>query len=436
MYYLSFLALATISLWMISCKDEKELTMRGQRFITIEDVRTMYQGEPVTIRGEENDDDLFIGGIVISNADQGNNPEGKIIIQNEANGRLRGIALAVEDYITRYKAGDSVIVKINGKILEKEDGFLQISGLSPLEVGRISVNNDQRVHVETEEIGVILADKDSYESTLVQVRSVDLVGAVRGQTYGDGDITLSDGHNIIAVKTRETATYASSEVLKSGNFRGIFLQTHTQEPYLSIRSSADYDGVQFPPVNYDGFPEGFEIVPPLPSGEWELISASRNAGATVHLKRGAAALITQGGAGTESIIAMDFDLLFGASQFSLYYGQATTSNNDSNGSLVYVEYSQDEGTSWTLLEPSSVKYTTDLVDESAWTPVTPSVSDPAALIVEAISGGTGAIGRQRRYFAAYDDLGIEGSVRFRVRKPTGTDSRIMVDDIFVKPNTD
>src|SRR5690606_34285185 len=152
-------------------------------------------------------------------------------------------------------------------------------------------------------------------------------------------------------------------------------------------------------------------------------------------KRGAAALITQGTAPTtESIIAMDFDLLFGASRFSLYYGQVTTNNNDSNGSKVYVEYSQDEGATWTLLEPSSVKYTLD--QEQTWTQVTLPVDDPAALVLEAMTAPNSPDnpGRQRLYFAEYENLAIEGPVRFRIRKPIGTASRIMVDDVFVKPH--
>src|SRR5690606_31028918 len=125
------------------------------------------------------DSDLFTGGIVISNADQGNNPEGVMVIQSETKGKLRGIAIAIDDYLERYKIGDSVVVRIDGKVLERKNGFLQVSGLTPLDVGKISENNEQRVHVDTDDIGIILTDKDVYENTLIRVRDVNLVGAVR-----------------------------------------------------------------------------------------------------------------------------------------------------------------------------------------------------------------------------------------------------------------
>lgn len=433
-HYLSFLIFVTASFWMISCETGNELTLPGQHFASIEEVRAMYKGEPVTI-GREGDREFFIGGIVISNAGQGNNPEGKIIIQNQANGRLRGLALAVDSYLDRYKVGDSVIVRIDGKVLERIDGVFQISGLSPLEIGRISENNEQHVHLETDDFSVLASGVDIYQNTLVRLISADVPGVVRNQVFGDGDVTLSDGSNTVLVKTRETAVVANEPVPIEGDFTGILSYTATGEPYLAIRTSADIDGEYMAPEFYTNFPEGFEVAPPFLSGSWVLTSAARNTGATVHLKRGAAALITQGTAPTtESIIAMDFDLLFGASRFSLYYGQVTTSNNDSNGSKVYVEYSQDEGATWTLLEPSSVKYTLD--QEQTWTQVTLPVDDPAALVLEAMTAPNSPDnpGRQRLYFAEYENLAIEGPVRFRIRKPIGTASRIMVDDVFVKPH--
>lgn len=408
--YLYFsLLLAIVVLMMSSCKNETEFTLPVQHFISIGELREMHQGGSLTLTGKDKEGGLFIGGVVISNPDLKNNPEGKIIVQNYANGQLRGIALSIEEHLNRYKEGDSIIAKVNGCVLERVDGILQISGLTVLEIGRISAGNEQKIHLGTDNFGSVLADRDTYESTLVRLLSAEVLDVERGQTFGDKDVELSDGNNTIFIKTKKTANLAAAEVPIEGNFTGIMLYTDGQEPYLSLRSSADFDGRFMPPENYFGFPEGWENIigtrktnantdgyDEYPSGRWFINRGMSNSSANIVNKMGDWAMMLQSGA-PGSAIAMDFDLLFGASKFSFYYAAATKGAGDSAPITVYPEYSQDSGETWTLLEPAL------LVDD-----------------------------QNIQYFKEYD-LDIAGKVRFRIRKAEST-SRLIVDDIFIKPN--
>lgn len=410
--YLYFsLLLTMVALLMSSCEKEMEFALPAQHFISIGELREMYQGESLTLTGKDKGGDLFIGGVVISNPDLKNNPEGKIILQNYANGQLRGIALAMEEHLNRYKEGDSIIAKVEGCVLERVDGILQVSGLTVLEVGRISAGNEQKIHLSTDNFGSVLADRDTYESTLVRLLSADVLDVERGQTFGDKDVELSDGSSTIFIKTKKTANLAAAEVPIEGNFTGIMLYTDSQEPYLSLRSSADFDGRFMPPENYFGFPEGWENIvgtrktnantdgyDEYPSGRWFINRGMSNSSANIVNKMGDWAMMLQSGA-PGSAISMDFDLMFGATKLSFYYAAATKNPGDSSPITVYAEYSQDAGETWITLEPELI------VDD-----------------------------QNVQYYKEYE-LSIEGSVRFRIRK-NDSPARLVVDDIFIKPNTE
>src|SRR5690606_25668533 len=162
---------------------------------SIAELKGMYQGERMTIANNDKNGELYVRGVVISNADPGNNPDGKVIVQNYADGRLSGVALSIDGPFDRYVVGDSVLVKVEVRLLERVDGILQVSGLTIMDVGRISAGNEQRIHVTTDNFASILTGSDTYENTLVSLQAVEVLDVERGQTFGDGDIVLSDGEN-------------------------------------------------------------------------------------------------------------------------------------------------------------------------------------------------------------------------------------------------
>ena len=410
--FYSLLLFVMMSAFMISCKKEKEYQLRTSSIISIAELREMYKGEALTIRGKDAKNNLLISGIVISNTAHKNNPEGKIIVQNNADGKLRGIALDIQGQIGRYLPGDSIIARIDGATLESAEGVLQVSGLTVAEVGRISVDNVQEVHLTTDNLSGLIANRDIYESTLVKVTSVEVVGVERGQKFADKDLELSDGDNSIAVKTKATATFAATDTPISGDFTGIILYAAEGFPYLSVRSSEDYTGQYMAPEEYYGFPEGWENIigtrkagnvstsgyDVYPSGRWYLFQAlTRGQDPQFHNTRDDWTLMMSGTG--ESRVSMEFDLLFGASEFSFYYSAATKLAGDAGTMGLYVEYSQDSGVTWQQLG-SKLTIAND--------PLRP------------------------QYYQEYKELTIEGAVRFRVRKEAGG-GRVTIDDIYIKP---
>ena len=412
LYYIIFFC--AISFWLVSCdKENDQLDELTPEFISIESLRDKYQNETTVIISSNDNKEVFIGGIVISNSGHGNIPENKIILQNYENNRLRGIMLSVEGDINRYQSGDSLVVRVDNKELKKVDGVLQVMNLTVKEVGIISSGNEEKVHIETDNLNDIIEETSVYENTLVKLLSVDVLDDEAGRTFGDGDLELSDGSNIVSLKTLETASYAIAEVPLEGDFTGVLFYSNDLNPYLMPRSNADYSGEFLAPEDYIGFPVGWENIvgtrktglasdgfDDYLSGRWFLNNAfSLNSSGLVHKNEEYAMMMSNV---NTSIVSMDFDLDFGASKFSFYYGAATLGNNDSSPITLYAEYSQDSGENWLPLDPNELSL---LVDDQTV-----------------------------QYFKEYD-LEIEGPVRFRIRKEADS-GRLIIDDLFVKPNED
>lgn len=382
------------------------------RFISIAELRNMYKGTPVTISSDESGVHTFISGIVISDGTQGNNPNGKIIIQNYSNRALGGIALSLDGQSARYLVGDSVIVKAEGATLDRQDGMLQLSGLSIKTVGRISAANTPLLNTNTGGLKEIVDHMDQYECTLVKIENVALLDVQRGQTLGNKNVEMTDGAASIWLKTSDQAAFAAKEVPIEGSFTGIVYYSEARIPFLSIRSSSDYTGKFLAPEEYYGFPEGWENIigtrkagnvstsgyDEYPSGRWYLFQAlTRGLDPQFHNTIDNWTLMMSGAG--ESRVSMEFDVLFGASKFSFYYSAATKLAGDAGNMDLYVEYSQDSGQTWKQL---GEKLTI--------------ANDPL----------------RPQYFKEFNGLTIEGMVRFRVRKTAGG-GRVTIDNINIKP---
>ncbi len=170
---------------------------------------------------------------------------------------------------------------------------------------------------------------------------------------------------------------------------------------------------------YPNFPEGWEEHPGpfrksshtgdgptgrqsdiFPTGEWLMPNMYTHSVSSIVHKIGTWAVMMN--ARVETYLEMDFDLPYGASKFSFYYGTATQSNSNdldvvNSPIIVKVEYSQDSGNSWIPLGDDLFVTTTE-----------------------------------EQYFKEYD-LNIVGPVRFRIGK-NDSRARLMVDEIAVYEN--
>lgn len=168
------------------------------------------------------------------------------------------------------------------------------------------------------------------------------------------------------------------------------------------------------PNIYPNFPEGFENPDGkrkgsytgtgptgdqsefYPSGEWEMYrSYTTNSGTALLHKVGDFAVMLS--PNVEGYVAMDFDLPYGANRLTFVTGSATKTNkNDINNMPITLSvfYSVDKGASWNKID--------DIVIDDV----------------------------EKQYTPEYDNLGIEGPVRFKFQKDGGV-ARPIVDEVTV-----
>ena len=398
--------------WMGCRKDI--VTGTDSPVVAIQDVQNLYQGSDVILTKENLMGASAIVGVVISDPDGGNAPDGLVIIQNFRRQKLRGIALALGANAAQYKLGDSLFVKIEGGVLGRSNGTLQISGISASAITKVSANNKQRISLVASTFTSLTDNIDIYEKTLVQLKSAVLDVPVAGATF-QGDKIISDWANPITFHTNTTANFAATVIPDVGDYTGIPILNQEKKPVFYMRNSSDIVAQQVEPhipgALYANFAEGWEHpiitktsnvdgVAVLPTGEWQMNGMYLISSANIKVsKHGTWTVMMQ--KAKDCLLQMNFNLPYGASKFSFYYGAPVPTSD--GATTLRAEYSQDAGTTWTALGP-------DL-----------QVTDV-----------------NRFYFQEYT-LNIKGPVRFRIHKliegPGVVDmGRLSVDDIAVYQN--
>lgn len=352
---------------VLSCEKEIKMTGTPSPLISLNDLRVLYEGSPRVLSSDDMLGASYINGIVISDPVNGNALDGLVILQSHKRTLLRGIALEMGGAAVNYNPGDSLVVKVEGKTLDRINGILQVSDIQTDDVTRISVGNVQHINIATSTFTAITRWMDIYESTLVNLRSVITEDMQVGDVF-EGTVNLSDGFNIISLFTRPTASFAGEAVPGYGDYVGIMLRNSEEEPMLTLRSEDDYESQSLEPYEpgevYSNFPEGFENESLISarkggyttgayetylSGEWQMTRCYTLTSANIINKTGSYAVMMQNG--QISTLSMNFNLPYGASRFYFEYGAATTSAGDTNGlpTTVIVEYSQDSGGTWQKL---------------------------------------------------------------------------------------
>jgi hypothetical protein len=232
--------------------------------IAITDIRTIYKGADVTLDTKNMFGGHQIVGIVVSDHSGGNMPAGLLVVQNNRRSKLRGISIPIGAAAATYAPGDSVIINVEGGILKRIDGTLQITGIATSAVTKVSSGNaviGQRVASSA-----ILADPDAYESTLVAVVKGGFDPLPAPTDKFGGDRMINDGFGNITLHTETTAAFAGTGLPVSANFTGIIFGTTGQDgvviPQLRIRKSDDVrilsSVIEITPIVISGF-----IIDPL-----------------------------------------------------------------------------------------------------------------------------------------------------------------------------
>lgn len=208
--------------------------------IAVADIRTIYKGADVTLDTKNMFGAHQMAGVVISDPTGGNMPTGLLIVQNNRRAKLRGIAIPLGATAAGYAPGDSVVIDVAGGVLKRVNGTLQITGIQPAAVTKVSSNNaiaSQKVATNT-----LRTSLDNYESTLVTIPKAGFAPLpISTDTYA-GDKVISDGFGKITLHTEAAATFAGKNLPLSANFTAIAFgadSSNTVIPQLRMRTIDD-----------------------------------------------------------------------------------------------------------------------------------------------------------------------------------------------------
>ncbi|WP_442590939.1 DUF5689 domain-containing protein [Pedobacter sp. AW31-3R] len=236
-YYLLVLCMVALC---SACKkhDDAEGTLSSITFL--EEVRLLYTGTAVTITKAHLMEATTVGGVVISNLDSGNVISNTVVIQNTRRNKTRGIVLALNN-AADYKPGDSLSVTVEGAVLEKVNGSLQLTGLAEGAVRKISSGNAQ--NIQTASSYNISLKPGEYESTLVKITGGTVNPAPKPGETMEGDKSVVNGADSIILHTAAAASFASAILPAGASFAGIVVVQETVDgiPVLQLwpRTSAD-----------------------------------------------------------------------------------------------------------------------------------------------------------------------------------------------------
>lgn len=189
-------------------------------YISIFDVKDLYKGEKVTLSKSNMYGSNQITGVVVSDHSANNLPAGLLIIQDRRRlSQLRGIAVSIGAEAANYVPGDSVVINIEGGVLERVNGIQQITGVTANAVTKVSSGNV--IPVNRVPSSMILANPEKYENTLVALVKAGFNPLPAPTDVLAGDKLLNDGFGDITLHTEATAKFANNTAPFLANFYGI-----------------------------------------------------------------------------------------------------------------------------------------------------------------------------------------------------------------------
>lgn len=208
-----------------ACKrDSDYITSNPSPFISNFDLRKLYKGGDVALNVELMRGANSLRGQVVSDHSGNNLPAGLLIVQNirrVGNGidSLRGMAINIGADAAKYVPGDSVHVNLEGGIIKRVDGILQITGIDASKVTKVASNIALKANRGF--ANQIVANPSAFECTLITIVKGTFNPTLSPTDVMQGSKTLNDGTSDIVMYTAPTATFANKIPPYSGNYTGI-----------------------------------------------------------------------------------------------------------------------------------------------------------------------------------------------------------------------
>lgn len=319
-----------------------------------EQIRAFYKGTDVELTSDKLSGSSKISGVIISDAVSKNLVPGNITLQNYGRGNVRGITVELGATATHsFVVGDSVEIEITGAKLTSKKGTLTLTGITADKIKKLASNAVAPVKQIT--IAELYSNFAAYEGTLVKVNADVKPTPVSGDTYS-GNKGLNDGTSgTLTLHTEAAAAFATNRVPASAAFTGIATYgADTTAKQLWMRNVGDVTNASGP--LYTGYPEDFESPDAtvksgyaaanvtLKTGSWLFDQAllGNTGGRDRFNAAGLQCVRMQQNLSTPAYLAMNYDLLNGATKVTFTYGIYYTDA----GSTFRLEYSTDSGVTW------------------------------------------------------------------------------------------
>jgi hypothetical protein len=137
--------------------------------------------------------------------------------------KVRGISVAIGADAANYVPGDSVIIDVQGGVLKRVDGILEITNVANSAITKISSGNNIPLNRVT--VGQMLSNPGAYESTLSVIVKGGFDPLPVSTDVLAGDKILNDGFGNITLKTNPSASFADTQAPILANFYGIVFNT-------------------------------------------------------------------------------------------------------------------------------------------------------------------------------------------------------------------
>ncbi len=272
-----FLVLTIIVGIYTGCKrDDDYFASKPSGFISNFDLKRLFKESDLSLNADALGGATMIRGIVISDFRSGNSPAGLLVVQNTrptglAIDSLRGMSFSIGAAASTFVPGDSIHVKVEGGVLKRVNGILQIMGLSNSAITKVA--SGRQIKTQAVSTGAILTNPDRYESTLVTLTNVVFDPELPvGTTYA-GDKSINDGFGVASLHTEAAATFAGTVALPSGNFSGIPFVTGTgtsKKIQFWMRTINDFFYVEMPKLS-PAVISGYLVDPSGGDGNYEYI---------------------------------------------------------------------------------------------------------------------------------------------------------------------
>lgn len=227
----------------VGCKRDSDYVLSTPGpYISNLDLRKLYRGSDVTLTKEVMREATLVAGQVTSDHSGKNLPEGLLFIQNRRSvsatiDSIRGIAINLGAAAANYVPGDSVHIKIEGGVLKRTNGILQITGVSEANVQK--VKSGVKLMVTPVSAVTLLAKPENFEGLFGVVYNANFEPNIGIETL-EGIKTFNEGSGNMQMHVNTTANFKTELLPWSAIVQGIVIPSSAGVPQVWPRVKADF----------------------------------------------------------------------------------------------------------------------------------------------------------------------------------------------------